>query len=395
MVEGLHLVLGSAGPPFGSRVAELCEHKGRGHPDSLCDGVAEAVSVALCAAYLDAYGDIRHHNVDKALLIGGQSVPRFGGGRIRTRMRLIVAGRADALPGEHAVSKLVIDAAHRYLASIPGIPPDLFDVESAVRAGTPGLRGVMNSGGVPLANDSSFGVGFAPCSALEKAVLGIASTLGGASFRSAFPAAGEDFKIMGRRLHAQLGFTIALALIDRKVRDVPDYFALKHAMAGCLASSLAAGSELAINTLDNPAARDESGLYLTVTGLSAEHGDDGQVGRGNRVNSLITPSRPMSLEAAAGKNPMSHTGEIYNVLAGLIARDLVDQVVEIAEASVQIVSAIGQPIDRPQLVALEVVAPAGPLPPAAQRTVRDIVRRCLADIRLLSRQLARGALPVF
>jgi hypothetical protein len=47
---------------------EFCEHKGVGHPDSLCDGVAEAVSSALCRAYLAAYGQIQHYNVDKALL---------------------------------------------------------------------------------------------------------------------------------------------------------------------------------------------------------------------------------------------------------------------------------------------------------------------------------------
>ncbi len=34
------------------------------------------------------------------------------------------------------------------------------------------------------------------------------------------------------------------------------------------------------------------------SGLSAETGDDGQVGRGNRVNGLITPNGPMSLEAS-------------------------------------------------------------------------------------------------
>jgi S-adenosylmethionine synthetase len=144
-----------------------------------------------------------------------------------------------------------------------------------------------------------------------------------------------------------MAFTVALAFVGREVRDVEHYFSLKNEIACQLAAALPHGCELAVNTLDDSTAGDESGLYLTVTGLSAEHGDDGQVGRGNRVSGLITPSRPMSLEAAAGKNPVSHVGKIYNVLAGLIARDLVNQVVGIEEASVQIVSAIGQPIDRP------------------------------------------------
>jgi S-adenosylmethionine synthetase len=42
---------------------------------------------------------------------------------------------------------------------------------------------------------------------------------------------------------------------------------------------------------------------------------DAQFGRGNRINGLITPCRPMRLEAAAGKIPVTHVGKIYNVMA--------------------------------------------------------------------------------
>lgn len=71
-----------------------------------------------------------------------------------------------------------------------------------------------------------------------------------------------------------------------------------------------------MNVSDTGSAQDS---YLTVTGLSAESGDDGQVGRGNRVNGLIAPYRPMSLEAAAGKNPVTHVGKLYNIIAMRIA----------------------------------------------------------------------------
>lgn len=137
MSKALNLVFGAAPQSHGSISSEICEHQGLGHPDSLCDGVAEAVSQALCAAYLQAYGEIRHHNVDKALLIGGQSSPRFGGGHVSTRMRLIVAGRADGLPRGGDVGQLVIGAARRYLASPLRVAPHLFDIESAVRTGSP------------------------------------------------------------------------------------------------------------------------------------------------------------------------------------------------------------------------------------------------------------------
>jgi S-adenosylmethionine synthetase len=63
--------------------------------------------------------------------------------------------------------------------------------------------------------------------------------------------------------------------------------------------------------------RDE--LYLTYTGSSIESGDEGVVGRGNRVTGLITPLRPMNIEGASGKNPVYHVGKLYNLAAQRIA----------------------------------------------------------------------------
>src|SRR3990172_851978 len=129
---------------------------------------------------------------------------------------------------------------------------------------------------------------------------------------------------------------------------------IKRAIHSCLMERSARITELALNALDDEHAGSERGIYLTVSGLSAEMGDDGQVGRGNRVNGLITPGRPMSLEAAAGKNPVSHVGKIYNVLANAIAREVCAEVAEVAEASVQLVSRIGQPLARPSAAVVDV-----------------------------------------
>ena len=75
---------------------------------------------------------------------------------------------------------------------------------------------------------------------------------------------------------------------------------------------LAFGGHVEIRTRHD---RGAGGMYLTVLGTSADGADGGQVGRGNRVNGLISLHRPMSTEAAAGKNPVSHVGKIYNLLA--------------------------------------------------------------------------------
>ena len=53
------------------REVELVERKGIGHPDSVSDGIAEAVSRALSKYYLKEYGKILHHNTDQVEVVGG------------------------------------------------------------------------------------------------------------------------------------------------------------------------------------------------------------------------------------------------------------------------------------------------------------------------------------
>jgi S-adenosylmethionine synthetase len=394
----VNLIVSYTAAAIDAQRTELCEHKGDGHPDSLCDGIAEAVSQALCAAYLRAYGEIRHHNVDKILLVGGRSRARFGGGEVKTPMRIIIAGCADPLPAPGQVADLAFAAAHAYLKSQLRHAPDRFDIELAVRAGAPQLRRTVVPGtGIAVANDTSLGAGYAPYSRLEQAVLHLSSLLRGCDFRAAFPAAGDDFKVMGRRIDGGIGMTIALAFVDREVKDVHDYFARKAAMEAWLAqqSGLVLDCSIRINTLDARDANDEDGIYLTVTGTSAEHADDGQVGRGNRVNGLITPSRTMSLEAAAGKNPVSHVGKIYNVLALEIARALTAEISDLREVSVQLLSAIGQPVNQPLLAALGCCLNDGSPAPFDERRLPPIVQAHLDGIPSLSLRLARGEYRVF
>lgn len=394
MNGSLPLVLTRAERLYRAREAEMCEHKGIGHPDSICDGVAEAVSLALNQAYMRAYGRIRHYNVDKALLIGGESRPRFGGGELLTPLRLIVCGRATPLPGGE-LADVVKEAAQTYLATALRADPAWFRVESAVRSGSPNLQQVFARGaGRALANDTSFGVGYAPDTPLEAQVLQLAALLCSAAFRERFPAAGDDYKVMGSRSGNAVHYTVALALLDRQIRSAVDYFAVKAAIAAYLHASLVLPGELALNALDAPGASDEAGLYLTVTGLSAEQGDDGQVGRGNRMNGLITPGRGMSLEAVAGKNPVAHVGKLYNALAWDVARALVAGIAGVEEASVQVLSRIGQPVDEPALVAVELGC-RGELSVAMRRSVWELVASRLSAIDTLSARLADGKYPAF
>jgi S-adenosylmethionine synthetase len=207
------------------------------------------------------------------------------------------------------------------------------------------------AGQVALANDTSFGVGFAPLSPLERLVLDIERSINRRDRRHVHPAWGEDIKVMGARRGDQVDLTVACAMVDRHIRDLDAYGAESEALERRVRKMAAeagfTGASVAVNAADD---RTRGSVYLTVTGTSAEAGDDGQVGRGNRANGLITPHRPMSLEALAGKNPVSHVGKLYNVAAREIAEHLVAEVDGIEAVECFLLSRIGTPVTRPALV---------------------------------------------
>jgi S-adenosylmethionine synthetase len=333
---------------------EIVERKGLGHPDTICDALAENLSRTLCREYRRKFGHILHHNVDKALLCGGRAAPAFGGGTILAPINIYLAGRAATeVEGESiAVEELAVESSRAWLrANLHALDAER-DVclHPLIRPGSQDLRELFSRGNIPLANDTSLGVGHAPLSRLERLVLAIERNINATDRSRINPAWGEDVKVMGIRQGDAVELTVACAMIGRYLRHIDDYLGERHKVE-TLARGLAAqhgfpGCEIAVNAADEPSA---GSVYLTVTGTSAEAGDDGEVGRGNRVNGLITPCRPMSLEAAAGKNPVTHVGKIYNVLAARISQALLT-VPEIAAAQCLMVSRIGKPVAEPAIL---------------------------------------------
>jgi S-adenosylmethionine synthetase len=147
-----------------------------------------------------------------------------------------------------------------------------------------------------------------------------------------------------------------------------------------------------INTADD--LKNES-LFLTVTGTSAEMGDDGSVGRGNRCNGLITPYRPMSMEATSGKNPVNHVGKIYNLLANKIASEVVETVDGVEEIYIRMLSEIGKPIDQPLVADAGIVPAEGADMNVLHREIEEIIDASLANITDITRLVAEGKLATF
>jgi S-adenosylmethionine synthetase len=391
-----------AAPPPGAGLHEIVERKGLGHPDSLCDALAENLSVALSRAYLERFGAILHHNVDKALLLGGAARPAFGGGEVLEPIEITLAGRATrrfrgvTVPVEDLAVQASRDWLRTHLRHVD--PGRDVRIVPRIRETSPDLAPLFlrrGEDGAALANDTSFGVGFAPLDRLERAVLAVERRLAGRETRAAHPEVGDDVKVLGMRSGERFEITVACAIVGRHVRDLADYFAKKERVRS-LARAAAGeecgdGVELVVNAADGDT---EESVYLTVTGLSAEAGDDGQVGRGNRVNGLITPYRPMSLEAAAGKNPVSHTGKLYNLLAGRIARRLTAELAAVEHAYCYLLSRIGSPVTEPHLADVAL----GLADPSAIDTLRDraaeLVRAELLAAPRLWREILAGECPI-
>src|SRR5262249_45153830 len=233
-------------------------------------------------------------------------------------------------------------------------------------------------------------------SPLEQLVLAVERRINGRDRANEHRAWGEDLKVMGVRNGGTVHLTVACAIVGRHVAHLDDYLGEKAALER-LARELAGQrgfttAEIAINAADY---LPTGAVYLTVTGTSAEAGDDGEVGRGNRVNGLITPYRPMSLEAAAGKNPVTHVGKIYNVLAARISHALITGVPEIAAAQCLMVSRIGRPVTEPAV--LQIAIATRDATPIAELTDRidEIAADHIHRIPTLIDDFVDGKIDVF
>lgn len=341
------------------REIEIVERKGLGHPDTICDLLAEETSIALSNYYIKEFGSIMHHNVDKALLVGGEAEPSYNGGRIVKPIEIIIAGRAvmekngKVLP----IEKIAIEAVENSIRHNIGHLNIQEHIKIDVKI-SPGSRDLIElfdrfgKGEIPLSNDTSSGTGYYPLDTLEQTVFETERTLNSPEIKKIYPFIGKDIKVMGVRDKANIKLTVAVAMVDKFVSSLDDYIRKISEIKKLLQEMRRSEGEIDfdVNTADD---YERESIYLTVSGTSAEGGDDGQVGRGNRANGLITPYRPMTLEAVAGKNPVSHVGKIYNLLANELSRLIVEEGYA-EEAYCYIVSQIGKPINEPLVLDIQV-----------------------------------------
>jgi S-adenosylmethionine synthetase len=374
------LVIESGAPAPGD--VTIVERKGWGHPDTLADHLAERLSRVYSRYTLEHFGAVLHHNFDKLALLGGACEVRYGSGRMTAPARVLVNGRAaracagTGIPVDDLVQETVREFFRERLPELDQLCVELNITSNpspgAVLTGDdPPDRAVwfaprslddLRERRVRLANDTSLGTGWAPESPFEAFVRELVDHLSAPGIFTAEHAwCGSDVKLMGYAGADEVDVVLCVPQKCTHVASRAEYLANKDlVLAECRRLAAERLGDVPVrfrlNVRDLPE-RDE--LYLTYTGSSIESGDEGVVGRGNRVNGLITPLRPMNVEGANGKNPVYHVGKLYNLAARRLAQRLSEATGDYVE--VHLVSATGQRLDRPWRILVRLAAEEPPL----------------------------------
>lgn len=391
---------------------EIVERKGLGHPDTLADALAENLSVVYSNYTLQQFGVILHHNFDKLGILGGRTDVTYGYGKIISPIRVLLNGRASThfSNTQVPVKDILEKETKRFLKEIfGGLINSSQDIELYYNLSTasgPGKireskgsraylfnpRSINEVKGYDrlVSNDTSIGCSYAPLSIFEQAMFNIEQYLNSQKLKDEFPWIGTDIKIMGVRVKNKKSITICVPQIAKYVPSQSTYKENTEIIKSLIKEYLHDiysdnDVELFINTRDNYEKQD---IYLTAIGSSIESGDEGLVGRGNRINGLITPLRPMSIEGVCGKNPVYYVGKMYNIVAFNIANRLYDETNQANE--VFLVGQNGRDLLSPWK---SIVRIYGPQP--NEELISSVVEKKLKEIPKITQKLLRKEIKLY
>jgi S-adenosylmethionine synthetase len=392
------------------------ERKGIGHPDTLADHLAEHLSRRYSQYTLDKYDAVLHHNFDKSGILGGKSKVDFGSGVLTSPIRVMINGRVsvsfgrDTVPYDEILTKAVYEFFEMRFAEL--VPPEMISIEFNIStASSPGhvdenetkgsARGYWfnprDLNDLPerkqlFSNDTSIGSGYYPLHPLESFVLELEKELTIGSFAKQYKWMGSDVKIMGSQIGDTIDITLCAPQIANLVASLEAYKLNIKTITQFLETFAAQKLDhtnvtFSINTRDNYETEE---LYLTATGSSIESGDEGLVGRGNRVNEIISINHTMSMEGASGKNPVYHIGKLYYIAAHRIARKLFEKFG--INNEVYLVSQSGRTLVDPWKVVVK--ADIAAVPDVEIAAIEQFIREELQSIPTITTDLINGALTI-
>lgn len=390
----------TSGIPTFKKRFEIVERKGIGHPDTICDLVMNEISIELSKLYIKETGSVQHHNMDKGLLVAGQTENKFGGGKVTKPMKMVLGDRATSdINGINIpVGELAVNTAKSWFEkNMRFVKDEHVKYQVEIGPASSELKSIFEKPNGFTANDTSVLVGYAPFTDTESIVLETEQFINSKKFKDEFPISGEDVKVMGYRNEKKMDITVAMAFVDKFVESENHYFKQKQEMQQKIGEFLKAKDQfdvaLNINCLDDKT-KGIDGLYLTVLGTSADSADSGEVGRGNMANRVISPSRPAGAEATAGKNPVSHIGKIYNALSFSIADQIHKNVDGISEVFVWMYNIIGRPVNDPKSVIVQPIIESNYNEAEAKKKIQEIVEKNLSNINQFCNDLISGKIQI-
>ena len=388
---------------------EIIERKGFGHPDTMADTLAEELSIAYSRYCLSHFGAILRHQFDKLTLMCGRSEVAFGGGRITSPIRILINGRASPRLGAEQIplNDIFLRTVQGYFAAhfpMLNVEKDLRFLIETNHSTTGGIRGEGQANEAAIhyrfnprtladlpetvlreANDTSMGCAYAPFSPLENLVKELEAWLNGDAFKTQRPWMGSDIKIMAYRNGKRVALTIAAPLLSGLItsfehysqclsvveREIREFARVRYAVTD-LSLTLNAGDDIHIRK-----------LYMNWTGSSIESGDEGQVGRGNRLGGVIAPLRPFTMEGISGKNPVYHAGKVYSAAAFDIASRLYSEFNIPVE--VYLLSQMARPLHDPWKLLVRFARGAVP-----ENAISAIATEVLNDFPAITNRLLEG-----
>lgn len=317
---------------------EIVERKGQGHPDTLCDAIAERCSYEYCKYFNLKFGRYADHWFDKVILVGGRSDISYGVGNIIEPYKVLICGKCVKRVGQVEIPVYqIFQKAVDYVLSnnLTGYSSKEHRVVIDYTVDSQGAGRLSNryqprsisdlkeiSSNDKVSNDCNILSAHYPFSLLEQSIIDLEKHLNSSTFKKTFPFSGWDIKITGIGSDGKLEYVVNVPIIAHYVKNKDDYLNkirnIEKMVNDFLLNKL---GNVEFIVIINP--QDKTGEpYLTALGSAADTGDVGVVGRGNRANGLITPMKSMSIEAASGKNPLDHTGKIYTLLAQRISKKI-------------------------------------------------------------------------
>lgn len=398
---------------------EVVERKGIGHPDTLCDTIAEKISRRYSTYCLQEYGVILRHMLDKIALSGGSSKVQFGSGDMINPIRLYLNCRftrswngkkipyldiVNEVVAEHFSEVLpllnqgsflqIVDNTH--FSPGPGVvyePDGSTQNERQYFFEIPSKEYASHHDNSLRSNDTSTAVAYAPLSQTEQIVILVETTLNSSDFKKKHPYVGTDIKVMARRIDQRIDLTVCIPFIAQHTPCKQFYFDKLNDLKSLIEELIARiydqfDIRVMLNTRDKP---DKSDYYLTVTGSAIESGDEGVVGRGNRYNGVIPFTRRMSMEACCGKNPVYHVGKIYTAIASQISEEIYQALA--IETYVYLTSQMGRDLSDPWSVCVETcgVSPTD----TQEKMIQAIIDKHLSNTNETTQKIVKGDLNLF